>query len=61
MTTPVPSNPKIYHIVQTVDWAAANSLRWAFTLSNAGSWYFEDRYYSELLTSWAKNQKHRKL
>jgi hypothetical protein len=29
---------------QTVDWAVANGLRWAFTLSNAGSSYFEDRY-----------------
>jgi hypothetical protein len=26
-----------------VDWAAANHSRWAFTLSNAGSRYFEDR------------------
>ena len=28
---------------QTVAWAEQNSLRWAFTLSNAGSSYFEDR------------------
>ncbi len=28
---------------QTVDWANRHSLRWAFTLSNAGSRYFEDR------------------
>ena len=28
---------------QTVAWADANNLRWAFTLSNAGSDYFEDR------------------
>jgi hypothetical protein len=29
---------------QTVAWAKTQSLRWAFTLSNAGSSYFEDRY-----------------
>jgi len=28
---------------QTVDWAKANGRRWAFTLSNAGALYFEDR------------------
>ena len=28
---------------KTVDWAEKNNLRWAFTLSNAGSFYFEDR------------------
>ena len=28
---------------QTVAWAEAEGLRWAFTLSNAGSLYFEDR------------------
>lgn len=27
----------------TVTWAQANKLRWAFTLSNAGAYYFEDR------------------
>ena len=27
----------------TVSWANENSLRWAFTLSNAGTRYFEDR------------------
>lgn len=27
----------------TVDWAVREQLRWAFTLSNAGSRYFEDR------------------
>ena len=27
----------------TVDWAERNGRRWAFTLSNAGSWYFQDR------------------
>lgn len=27
----------------TVDWANAEPLRWAFSLSNAGSYYFEDR------------------
>jgi hypothetical protein len=27
----------------TVAWANAQPLRWAFTLSNAGSYYFEDR------------------
>ena len=29
--------------LQTVAWADDNSLRWAFTLSNAGAYYFEDR------------------
>jgi len=28
---------------QTVAWAQSNGLRWAFTLSNAGAYYFEDR------------------
>lgn len=28
---------------ETVTWANANNRRWAFTLSNAGSRYFEDR------------------
>ena len=28
---------------QTTEWARQNNLRWAFTLSNAGSYYFEDR------------------
>lgn len=28
---------------QTVQWAQANNRRWAFTLSNAGAYYFEDR------------------
>ncbi len=28
---------------QTVKWADRNNLRWAFTLSNAGAFYFEDR------------------
>jgi hypothetical protein len=28
---------------QTIEWAEAQSLRWAFTLGNAGSYYFEDR------------------
>lgn len=28
---------------EAVDWANANAQRWAFTLSNAGSLYFEDR------------------
>ena len=28
---------------QTVAWAEQNDLRWAFTLSNAGAYYFEDR------------------
>lgn len=27
----------------TVEWAEANDRRWAFTLSNAGAYYFEDR------------------
>ncbi len=27
----------------TVAWAQTNNLRWAFTLSNAGAYYFEDR------------------
>jgi ssDNA thymidine ADP-ribosyltransferase, DarT len=37
----------IVHLVvdlqAAVAWANANSRRWAFTLSNAGSYYFEDR------------------
>jgi hypothetical protein len=28
---------------QTVAWAEAHGQRWAFTLSNAGAYYFEDR------------------
>ncbi len=28
---------------QTIEWAGAQGLRWAFTLGNAGSYYFEDR------------------
>lgn len=27
----------------TIEWAEANNRRWAFTLSNAGAYYFEDR------------------
>jgi hypothetical protein len=27
----------------TIDWAQQNNQRWAFTLSNAGAYYFEDR------------------
>lgn len=30
-------------LMQTVTWANRNRVRWVFTLSNAGSWYFEDR------------------
>lgn len=37
----------IVHLVadlrQTVDWAHQNALRWAFTLSSAASYHFEDR------------------
>ncbi len=37
----------IVHLVSdmhtTTEWAETNGLRWAFTLSNAGSRYFEDR------------------
>ena len=37
----------IVHLVadlhEAVNWAAQNGRRWAFTLSNAGSYYFEDR------------------
>ncbi|HET6536502.1 MAG TPA: DUF4433 domain-containing protein [Sphingopyxis sp.] len=37
----------IVHLVadlhRVVEWANANNHRWAFTLSNAGSFYFEDR------------------
>lgn len=37
----------IVHLVadlqEVVDWANRNECRWAFTLSNAGSSYFEDR------------------
>ena len=29
---------------EAVDWAERHGRRWAFTLSNAGSGYFEDRY-----------------
>jgi hypothetical protein len=28
---------------KTIAWAEQNNLRWAFTLSNAGAFYFEDR------------------
>ena len=28
---------------QAVEWAEQNGRRWAFTLSNAGAYYFEDR------------------
>ena len=28
---------------RTVAWAGQRDLRWAFTLSNAGAYYFEDR------------------
>ncbi len=28
---------------QSVAWAEENGMRWAFTLSNAGAYYFEDR------------------
>jgi hypothetical protein len=28
---------------QSVAWAEARGLRWAYTLSNAGAYYFEDR------------------
>lgn len=28
---------------EAVDWLEGNGRRWAFTLSNAGSWYFADR------------------
>jgi hypothetical protein len=30
-------------LMQTINWANSQKLRWAFTLSNAGSTYFEDR------------------
>lgn len=30
-------------LYSSIAWAQANNLRWAFTLSNAGSCYFEDR------------------
>lgn len=30
-------------LYQAVSWAEQNTQRWAFTLSNAGSYYFEDR------------------
>jgi len=32
-----------FDLNQVVEWAGAQGLRWAFTLSNAGSYYFEDR------------------
>ncbi len=31
------------NLYQTVQWANENNIRWVFTLSNAGSNYFEDR------------------
>lgn len=30
-------------LFKTVEWVERNGLRWVFTLSNAGSYYFEDR------------------
>jgi len=33
-----------------VDWAEQNGLRWTFTLSNAGAFYFEDRRSLEQLS-----------
>lgn len=30
-------------LYNSITWAEENKLRWAFTLSNAGSYYFEDR------------------
>lgn len=33
----------VFDLHKLVAWAEANQLRWAFTLSNAGSNYFEDR------------------
>jgi len=32
-----------FDLPEVVHWADRNGLRWAFTLSNAGSYYFEDR------------------
>lgn len=32
-----------FDLHRVVEWAEAQGLRWAFTLSNAGSYYFEDR------------------
>ncbi|MCF8057201.1 MAG: DUF4433 domain-containing protein [Desulfocapsa sp.] len=32
-----------FDLYQSVQWATQNSKRWAFTLSNAGAYYFEDR------------------
>lgn len=32
-----------FDMTASIAWAAANAKRWAFTLSNAGSTYFEDR------------------
>ena len=32
-----------FDLHRVVQWAEAQGLRWAFTLSNAGSYYFEDR------------------
>ncbi len=41
-----------------ITWAEENSLRWAFTLSNAGSRYFEDRCRLDALpeVNWAAVQ-----
>lgn len=33
----------VFDLKAAVDWAQLNGRRWAFTLSNAGSYYFEDR------------------
>ena len=35
--------------LKTVEWAQGNGKRWAFTLSNAGAYYFEDRCEREQL------------
>jgi len=53
-------------LLETVNWAERNYQRWAFTLSNAGAYYFEDRADLEKLNEidWqavnTKNWQHHK-
>lgn len=53
-------------LLKTVNWAEHNCRRWAFTLSNAGAYYFEDRADLEKLNeiNWpavkTKNWQHHK-
>lgn len=38
-------------LYSVLDWATDNSKRWAFTLSNAGAYYFEDHSNVEMLSA----------